>query len=124
MKEDQLQKAVARLLDSAGLVWCHPPNGGNRSAATGALMKAMGAKAGVPDVLVFTRPKMINPYPGPIGYRNGLAIELKIGKNRPTPAQLEWKDKLERCGWRWEVCYSFDEVLAVLRQCYPGTILS
>ena len=49
MTENDLQKAVARLLDASGLVWCHPPNGGNRSPKTGALMKASGAKAGVPD---------------------------------------------------------------------------
>jgi hypothetical protein len=121
MKEDQLQKAVARLLDSTGLVWCHVPNGGNRSAATGALMKAMGAKAGVPDVLIFD-PKRI--YAKPVVHEFiGLAIELKVGKNKPTPSQLEWRDKLERCGWRWVCCYSMDEVLAVLRRCYPDRII-
>jgi hypothetical protein len=114
MKEDQLQKAVARLLDSTGLVWCHPPNGGNRSAATGALMKAMGAKAGVPDCLVF------NTIDDAGWIKCGLAIELKVGKNKPTPSQIEWRDKLVSCGWRWVCCYSVDEVLALLRECYPG----
>jgi hypothetical protein len=118
MREDQLQKAVARLLDSTGLVWCHPPNGGNRSAATGALMKAMGAKAGVPDVLIFTKAALIQSE----AYGRPLAIELKVGKNKPTPSQLEWRDKLMSCGWRWECCYSLDEVLAVLRECYPGRV--
>lgn len=45
MTENDLQKAVARLLDHSGLVYTHVPMGGNRSAKTGALMKAMGAKA-------------------------------------------------------------------------------
>jgi hypothetical protein len=26
MSEDELQKAVARLLDHSGLLWCHVPN--------------------------------------------------------------------------------------------------
>jgi hypothetical protein len=119
MKEDQLQKAVARLMDSTGLVWCHPPNGGNRDAKTGALMKAMGAKAGVPDCLIFSRGTVQGHSEG---FGAPLAIELKTGKNKPTPSQLEWRDKLVSCGWRWECCYSVDEVLAVLRECYPGKV--
>ena len=115
MREDQLQKAVAKLLDSAGMVWAHPPNGGNRSAKTGALMKAMGAKAGVPDVLIFNAPLSHDIMHDPCG----LAIELKVGKNKPTPTQLEWRDKLTGCDWLWVCCYSVDEVLAVLRKHYP-----
>ena len=123
MSENQLQQAVARLLDHSGLVWCHPPNGGNRTARTGALMKSMGAKAGVPDVLMFDRPFYpCDPkYPTGIHYHlNGLAIELKVGKNKPTPAQLKWHEDLRRCGWRVNVCRTVDEVLAVLRECYPN----
>lgn len=125
MTENQLQQAVARLLDHSGLVWCHPPNGGNRSAKTGALMKSMGAKAGVPDVLIF------NPFGTPViagdtvdreGCGDGLAIELKVGKNKPQPSQLKWHDDLRRCGWRVEVCWTLDQVLAVLRECYPNKI--
>lgn len=117
MKEDQLQKAVARLLDYSGLTWCHPPNGGNRSAITGANLKAMGAKAGVPDVLIFNR--CASSKATGRGYPNGLAIELKVGKNKPTLTQIEWRDKLTKCGWRWECCYTLDEVTALLRECFP-----
>ena len=115
MSENQLQQAVARLLDHSGLVWCHPPNGGNRTAKTGALMKSMGTKAGVPDVMIFC----------PFGTSllqtwAGLAIELKVGKNKPTPAQLKWHEDLRRCGWRVEVCSTVDEVLSVLHESYPN----
>lgn len=115
MTENQLQQAVARLLDHSGLVWCHPPNGGNRTARTGALMKSMGAKAGVPDVLIFNGvlSTLLQSWVG-------MAIELKVGKNKPTPAQLKWHEDLRRCGWRVEVCRTVDEVLAVLRECYPN----
>ncbi len=114
MSENQLQQAVARLLDHSGLVWCHPPNGGNRTARTGALMKSMGAKAGVPDVLIFNGTAA---YPD---YFIGLAIELKVGKNKPTPAQLKWHEDLRACAWRVDVCRTVDEVLVVLRECYPN----
>ena len=126
MNENDLQRAVAKVLDYSGLTWFHPPMEGFRNPRTGGHMKAKGMKAGVPDCLIFS------PFPDPgadesdrdlnevRGYwLNGLAIELKVGKNKPTPAQLEWADKLRACSWRVEVCRSMDEVLAVLRECYP-----
>lgn len=117
MNENDLQRAVAKVLDYSGLTWCHPPNGGNRSAKTGALMKAMGAKAGVPDCLIFTGHHGQDQ--GLPCWNSGLAIELKVDKNKPTPKQIEWMDKLRKCGWRCEVCWTLDEVLAVLHECYP-----
>lgn len=128
MTENQLQKAVAKLLNSTGLIWCHVPNGGKRNAITGAMLKASGAKAGVPDCLVFEpfkhetgRVPGLNEVSIPvIELCLGLAIELKIGKNKPTPAQLKWHEDLRSCGWRVEVCYSTQEVLDLLRECYPS----
>ena len=116
MSENDLQRAVAMVLDYSGLTWCHVPNGGNRSARTGALMKAMGAKAGVPDVLIFSHGTVEGHSQG---FGPPLAIELKVGKNKPTPAQLKWMESLRACGWRCDVCYTLDEVLALLRECYP-----
>ena len=119
MTENDLQRAVAKLLDYSGLTWFHPPMEGFRTPRSGGHMKAKGSKAGVPDCIITTPPRMGNPYPGPIGYHNGLALELKVGKNKQTPAQLEWADKLRACGWRVEVCRSIDEVMAVMKECYP-----
>ena len=116
MNENDLQRAVAKLLDYSGLTWFHPPMEGFRTPRTGGHMKAKGSKAGVPDVLIFDSP-CVDVGTGPEW--EGLAIELKVGKNKPTPAQLEWADKLRACSWRVEVCRSMDEVLAVLRECYP-----
>lgn len=115
--EDQLQKSVARLLDFSGLVWSATANGaflqGNsqQRAIRGMRLKQHGVKNGVPDVLIFDRCMS--------GFPNGLAIELKVGKNKPTPTQIEWRDKLRKCGWRWECCYTLDEVTELLRECYP-----
>jgi hypothetical protein len=120
MTENDLQRAVAKVLDYSGLTWFHPPMEGFRTPRTGGHMKAKGSKAGVPDCLIFTPPQMLNLFPVQPSYQRGLALELKVGKNKPTPAQLEWADKLRACGWRVEVCRSLDEVLAVLRECYPA----
>lgn len=114
-REDALQKAVARLLDASGLVWNHSPNEGLRTPRQGAYAKAMGLKPGLPDVAI---------YDSCADY-SGVAIELKAPdakgkKPKPTANQLEWHDKLRRCGWRVEVCYSTDEVIALLRECYPS----
>lgn len=126
-REDQLQKAVASLLDSTGLVWQHSPNEGLRTPRQGAHAKAMGLKAGFPDVVIFDAPRYdqdVEFLKGFAGKPRGLAIELKApdakGKRpKPTASQLEWMEKLKRCGWRAEVCYSTDEVIALLKECYP-----
>jgi hypothetical protein len=119
MSEERLQMAVARVLDAAGLCWCHVPNGGQRNAVVGAKLKAQGVKRGVPDVLVFDAPIDKARY----SYQCGLAIELKNGKaGRVSPEQKAWHNNLLGNDWRVDVCRSLDEVLAVLRECYPNKI--
>lgn len=117
MTEAQLQRAVAKVLDASGLLWYHGPNEGKRNPRTGAALKAAGMKAGFPDVVVFDDFYCgIKPFE--VGYV-GLAIELKVGKNKPTTSQSKWLSDLESVGWRCEVCYTLDAVLDVLRECYP-----
>lgn len=126
MNENDLQRAVAKVLDLHGMTWFHPPMEGFRNPRTGAHMKAKGMKAGVPDCLIFDPECMLS-----VSKRNGfgdrlcgLALELKVGRNKPTPAQLDWQYKLGKAGWRVEVCRSLDEVIAVLRDFYPSKFRS
>ena len=116
MTEAQLQRAVAKVLDASGLLWYHGPNEGKRNPRTGAALKAAGMKAGFPDVVVFDRP-CLDVGTGPEWL--GLAIELKVGKNKSTASQAQWHNDLRDRGWRVEMCYTLDEVLYVLRECYP-----
>ena len=122
-REDALQMAVASLLDASGLTWFHPANGEHRNPITGAKLKRMGVKAGMPDVMI------LDSALGELSFYDGLAIELKSpdakGKRpKPRANQLEWHERLRKCGWRVAVCYSMDEVIGLLRECYPGRFLS
>ena len=119
MTERQLQTAVAKVLDASGLLWCHVPNGGQRNAIVGKMLKAEGVKKGVPDALIF-EPVIPQSLRNGDTWHNGVAFELKVGRNKPSPEQLEWHDKLRRCGWRVEVCYTLDAVMDILRECYPS----
>lgn len=58
----------------------HVPNGGERDPRTAAILKSHGVRAGVPDIL-WLLPAC--------GYY-GLAMELKVGKNKVSPAQSDW----------------------------------
>lgn len=119
--EDKLQKSVAQILDAAKLVWSATANGAflqgdaRQRAIRGKRMKEHGVKNGLPDVLIFNGvlSTLLQSWVG-------MAIELKVGKNKPTPAQLKWHEDLRACGWRVDVCRTVDEVLAVLRECYPN----
>jgi len=100
-KEDNFQKAVARYLDSIGVLWAHVPNGGSRNVIEASKLKAMGTKKGVPDILIFE----------PKGIYNGMAIELKVGKNKISEHQKYWLEELASRGWCCVICYDLEEVV-------------
>ena len=102
--EDDLQMACARYLDLMGWLWCHVGNERKTSLRAGARLKKKGVKSGVPDILIFE----------PRGKYNGLAIELKTGKNKVTETQEEWMSRLSKKGWHVWVCHSFDQFKMVV----------
>jgi len=102
--EDNFQKAVARYLDTIGAFWFHCPNGGSRNAIEASKLKGMGVKAGIPDCLVLDQRR---------GY-SGLAIELKVGYNKPSESQMDVLDKLVHKNWLVIVCWSLDEVITMI----------
>lgn len=91
----------------------HIPNGGKRNAVEAARLKAMGVKAGVPDLFL----------PVPRGGYAGLYIEMKYGKNKPTDKQSEWIAALRQQGYKVTVCYSGAEATHELESylCRPHT---
>ncbi len=76
----------------------HIPNGGSRNKIEAANLKRQGVKAGVPDLFL----------PVPRGGYHGLFIEMKYGKNKPTPSQRKWMAALNEQGYLAVVCYGFD----------------
>ncbi|WP_299077650.1 VRR-NUC domain-containing protein [uncultured Paraglaciecola sp.] len=109
LTEAQEQKAVAQYLDYTGLLWCHVPNGGKRNKIIAANLKREGAKAGVPDILIFE----------PVHKFVGTAIELKIQKGgRLSEPQKEWLQALQDRNWCTRVCNGADYAIQVIKELY------
>lgn len=89
----------------------HIPNGGLRSKATAARMKAAGAKPGVPDIFL----------PATRGQYAGLFVEMKYGKNKPSPEQQRYIDLLEHEGYAVAVCYGCEEAIKTITAYLRGT---
>jgi VRR-NUC domain len=77
------------------------PNGGNRSAITGALLKKEGVKAGIPDIMVTSAN----------GQWHGLFIEMKTETGRVSMNQQRIIDQLESEGYKVEVCRGWAEAM-------------
>ena len=106
-EEDDLQAAVVRWWqhqypEFAGLLFAIP-NGGQRSAREGARLKAQGVTAGVPDLL------LAKPRYDANGHvvSAGLWLELKVGKNKPSPQQRTMLALLVTHGYAAVVAYDF-----------------
>ncbi len=98
--EELLQRSVVAylLVTKPQCLWYHPPNGGGRSRAEAGIFKAMGTKAGVPDLAIVL----------PEG--QAAFIELKAEGRRLSPAQIQFRATAEGLGAQYAVCYSIDEV--------------
>lgn len=101
--EDDMSKAFASYLGmhKSKPLFSHIPNGGKRAYREAARFKAMGVLKGMPDYLIFTSTR----------YNNGLAVELKVKPNKPSPEQLDVLKKMRDQGWVTRVCYSIDEAI-------------
>jgi len=75
------------------------PNGGQRNIVTASILKAEGALAGVSDLILLI----------PRGEYHGLCIEMKSGKNDLTESQEEFKQAVQKHGYRHVTCRTFDE---------------
>lgn len=83
----------------------HSPNGGKRNAIETAKFKAMGVRAGFPDLILCIARH---------GY-HGLFIELKTAKGRQSENQKYYQCVLEEQGYRYEVVRNLDEFRGVIK---------
>ncbi len=97
---DLLQRAI-----TPGWIWLHVPNGELRTEKTGALLKRMGAKAGVSDFLLIAPPK---------GWVH--CLELKRKGLKPTAEQRAFLVAVEAAGGRAGWADNFDDAVWLLRQ--------
>ena len=113
MKEYQLQKAICKYLDLRGVLYCGSM-GGNYQPHVSVRMRAKksGYKRGFPDLFLYE----------PRGKFHGLAIELKVGKNRATKEQLWWRNELNEKGYVAEICTGIDETLEIINRYLEGKI--
>lgn len=114
--EDNLQIAVMTYirLQYPNVLAIHIANERNCSLARGSLLKKMGVKAGMPDILIFER-KITPTINEDINIMSpGLALELKIKPNKLSNSQNECLKRLYQEGWKTAVCYSFDEAKNVI----------
>lgn len=88
----------------------HIPNGGARSPRQAAVLKKAGLVRGIPDLFL--------PYPA--GPFHGLYVELKTGRNKPTPEQLEFIEYANRAGYRAVVCYGAEAAINAIQDYIEG----
>lgn len=96
--ETEIQKAVKKYLDSLGVLYNASCSGMKTSIIQATIHKAMGSKKGFPDLFIY------EPRHG----FNGLAVEIKASKGKPSESQLEWQKQLRKRGYKAEICPKLD----------------
>jgi hypothetical protein len=105
--ERELHIAVAdhiRWAIRPDVIWFHPANGELRSDSTGALLKRMGVRPGVSDLL-FAAPPRARLH----------ALELKRRGKRPTPEQTAFLDAVRAIGGVSAWADSYDKAIELLK---------
>jgi hypothetical protein len=102
--EDQIQRAVfqhLRIRGAPNLFAFHPANGGYRRPIEAAVLKGLGVRVGVPDVIT-------------IHEGRSYGLELKATGGRATEAQLTTIAAMEAAGALCYIAEGLDHALAVL----------
>ena len=86
------------------------PNGGKRSIITASILKAEGSRPGVPDWHL--------PYA--TDHANGLWIEFKAGKGKPSPAQVEYIALLRKYGHQVYICNDAAKAIEIVTEYITG----
>jgi hypothetical protein len=104
--EQQIQRAVFEHLGKRGihgLVAIHYPAGGYRRPVEAKILRGLGVRAGVPDVLIWAPPS------------RAFAMELKSETGELSAAQRAMLDALAKAGVTVATCYGLDQALDTLQ---------
>lgn len=82
------------------------PNGGRRDKATGGKMKAEGVLPGVSDLILLRKNSQYG----------ALLIEMKYENGKQSESQKEWQDMVEKDGYRYALCRSFEEFTQTIEE--------
>jgi hypothetical protein len=102
--EDQIQRAVfehLRMRAAPGVFAFHPANGGYRKPIEAAIMKRLGVKAGVPDVIAIHQGRVYG-------------LELKAEGGSARQKQLEAIAAMEAAGASCCAAEGLDRAIAAL----------
>lgn len=100
---------MMRMIAGSGVLIFHVPNGRNAgSVRMGGFWKNQGVVSGLPDIMMICTEKD--------GQCNGLAIELKVWPNKPSPEQLIIHESLMDSGWEVHTCYGIGEVESITKR--------
>ena len=88
--EDKLQAGIVNLLRQNGFLVFSVPNGGQRSAITGAILKKTGALAGVSDLIIVLEGRVV-------------FVEVKTPTGRQQDTQKIFQERVEQLGHRYEI---------------------
>src|SRR5215470_11057860 len=96
--EQEIQRAIFEHLAVRGVPGTfsfHVPNGGWRSRVEAAILKGMGVRAGVPDVILIRDSEMY-------------ALEIKAAGGRLSPAQRECQERMRAAGCKVATAVGLD----------------
>ena len=113
-EEEELQMSCVRWFGYRypryAMLLHHSPNGGFRNPREAGRFKAMGTRAGFPDLVLLV----------PRGVWHGLFIEMKSNAGKQTALQKEYQLMVETEGYRYEVARSFDEFMKIVGDYLSG----
>jgi hypothetical protein len=104
--EADIQRAVLAHIAARGVPGVfamHYPAGGYRRPVEARILQSLGARAGVPDLLLVQHGKLF-------------CLELKAPGGRASPAQLKTIAQLEYCGAKCAIAVGIDAALRVLTE--------
>jgi hypothetical protein len=102
--EQEMHRTVVQHLHmrgAAGLVFFHPANGGFRSPVEASIMKGLGVRAGVADLILLHRGTFH-------------ALELKSLNGKATTAQAVFLEDVTAAGGKTAICDTLDDALEAL----------
>jgi hypothetical protein len=110
--EQALQITICEwVLWNTDLPFIHIPNERKCSDAQREILRRMGLRAGASDIFIPRANKT----------HHGLFMELKVGRNKPTPYQLKFIEDMLKENYYACVCYGFEESIIVIKEFYNFT---